>query len=866
MKSVIVFMLQFFVMLHGAWAISSPLDSLMKAYTDAKHDTTRCNIYLEIGDVYEYVKPDSAIFYYTKSLQLAQSKGLKKQEAKSLRYLGVVYYANGKHNTAIEHYEKSYKICEELGDKKGMSSNLNNIGVVHRILGNYNLAVEYYKRCIEIHEKLGDKKGISDSYNNIGLIKHEMGNYSEALEYYHKSLETLEGTNHKSTMASSFNNIGVIHFIQGKYELALEYFQKSLQIKEEMGDKRGVADNYINIGNVNRSLGNFDKTIEFFMKALMISEEIGDKRVMATCYGNIGIVHYNHRNFEKAIEYYQKSLKLSEELGNKRSMSTGYGNLGLVYNTIEDFDKALEYYQKSLKISEEIGDRRGLSICYVNIGNVFLKKANYDKAIEYFKKTLKISEELGNKEVQATTHGNLAQLHLSLADSSSGTKRENHQKSAMMHGEKAYSLARELGGLPSINQAAATLQLVYTKMERYKEALRYADIYISTRDSLFSDEKTKILAELNTRYETEKKQQELEKQLLLIEKHEFNSHRQRLQRNFALAGSVLLILLALFIFRGYYIKKESNKIISEKNILLQQANEEISATMETLAQQNEELRQQRNQIERAQKHLVQSEKMASIGVLTAGIAHEINNPMNFVYAGVNSLLRDFSDLDQILRELIKLNNDEPGHTEIINRIKEKMVESDFSDTYAAIVQTLNDIRLGAQRTSEIVEGLRNFSRAENEVWGNVNIHRLLDGLLILLNDTYKDRIQIVKNYDENLREVECKPGKINQIFMNLITNAIDAIEKEGTITITTKTTDNEVEISFKDSGTGIAEEEQSKIFDPFFTTKPIGKGVGLGLAIAHAIVQEHQGSINVISQPGKGAEFKIVLPLKSDIN
>jgi PAS domain S-box-containing protein len=290
--------------------------------------------------------------------------------------------------------------------------------------------------------------------------------------------------------------------------------------------------------------------------------------------------------------------------------------------------------------------------------------------------------------------------------------------------------------------------------------------------------------------------------------------------------------------------------------------DEIVSQAELIQNQNDEILRQRDHIEKTQKQLMQSEKMASIGVLTAGIAHEINNPINFVYAGVNSMMRDFSDLDQVLKEIQGIDNMDVDPVEVLSRIKSKMEEYDFKEAHNAVMQTLNDIRIGAQRTAEIVEGLRNFSRAENEVWGEVNIHRVLDGVLVLLKNTYKNRIEIAKNYNESLPELECKPGKINQIFMNIISNAIDAIENQGIITISTSIMDDEMIVSIKDTGQGMSEEVQSKIFDPFFTTKEVGKGVGLGLAITYAIIEEHQGRLNVNSKVGEGTDFSVIIPLK----
>jgi signal transduction histidine kinase len=198
--------------------------------------------------------------------------------------------------------------------------------------------------------------------------------------------------------------------------------------------------------------------------------------------------------------------------------------------------------------------------------------------------------------------------------------------------------------------------------------------------------------------------------------------------------------------------------------------------------------------------------------------------------------------------------------EFLNIIEAKKQEYGFVEAIEAVNQTLKDISIGAERTAEIVEGLRNFSRSEREEWGSVNLHKTLDGVLLLLRNKYKNSIEVIKDYDPSINQVDGKAGKLNQAFMNIIANAIDAIDEKGVITVKTKKKGNSIIVSIIDTGKGIPKNVLSKIFDPFFTTKDIGKGVGLGLSITFGIIQEHTGTIEVTSNIGKGTEFLITLP------
>lgn len=329
---------------------------------------------------------------------------------------------------------------------------------------------------------------------------------------------------------------------------------------------------------------------------------------------------------------------------------------------------------------------------------------------------------------------------------------------------------------------------------------------------------------------------------------------------------LLILILTYVLYRAYKINMKKNELLNKQkqhinniNYELQSSNEELKSTNEELNSINEELSVTLEQLNETQSQLFQSEKMASLGVLTAGVAHEMNNPINFVYAGVNSLKKDLNDLIPILNKLKELNNS----TDLIllNNIIELKDKYSFDEAYKALVQTINDIEIGAERTAEIVRGLSNFSRIEKEEVKNVCINFLIDETLILLKNKYKANIEIIKEYSNDLKTIDCFYSKISQAILNLLSNAIDAINEKGIIKIITKNESDNILISIQDSGVGIPKEIIDKIYDPFFTTKKVGKGVGLGLAISYRTIEEHNGTIECKSEIGKGTIFNIKLPI-----
>jgi len=283
---------------------------------------------------------------------------------------------------------------------------------------------------------------------------------------------------------------------------------------------------------------------------------------------------------------------------------------------------------------------------------------------------------------------------------------------------------------------------------------------------------------------------------------------------------------------------------------------------EELVLSNEKLESILDELKQTQTQLVQSEKMASLGQLSAGIAHEINNPMNFVSVGTAILVRDVQDVLQLLNKYQKLGKNQKSES-VLDEINELQNQLDIDVLKKGITETMVDIKLGLSRSAEIINGLRNFSRPDEEAKTLADIHEGLDSTLTLLQHELKNKVTVIKGYDDSIEKIPCYASQLNQVFMNILRNAIDAINDKGEIIIKTKRREANVEISIKDNGTGMSEEVKTKIFDPFFTTKEVGKGTGLGLAISYGIIEKHGGTIEVNSKEGQGSEFVITLPISS---
>ncbi len=308
------------------------------------------------------------------------------------------------------------------------------------------------------------------------------------------------------------------------------------------------------------------------------------------------------------------------------------------------------------------------------------------------------------------------------------------------------------------------------------------------------------------------------------------------------------------------ISERKNAELILQNYNAQLATEVNNKTIE-LKTKNDILEDLLKNLKSAQAQMIQSEKMASLGLLTAGIAHEINNPINFITANVKPLRRDINSLKEFLDvfESFDFITDEKK----IKQVKKIKSELEIDYSLEEMDQLLNGIEEGANRTYEIVKSLRNFSRLDEIDLQRDDINSSINNTLLLLQSNFQPHIKIVKNYN-TLPLIECYPGKLNQVFMNIIFNAVQSIEGEGSVTISTvfEKENSQVKISVKDTGIGMSEETMKKIFEPFYTTKPVGDGTGLGLFISFGIIESHHGYIEVKSRLGLGSEFIISLPLQ----
>ena len=293
--------------------------------------------------------------------------------------------------------------------------------------------------------------------------------------------------------------------------------------------------------------------------------------------------------------------------------------------------------------------------------------------------------------------------------------------------------------------------------------------------------------------------------------------------------------------------------------MMEEEIEQRKAVQQRLEIEKEQQRRLIQELEETHRQLLQSEKLASIGQLAAGVAHEINNPISFVHANLNTLKRWVAQLLEVIVAQEAVTG--APAASMLAPVSRMAGELDLDYVRNDIMMLVEESLEGAMRVRQIVRDLRDFSRPSGDEWAMADLHAGLESTLNVVHNEIKYKATVVREYGE-LPLIECNAAQLNQVFMNLLVNAAQAMREQGTITIRTTCQGDSACIAVTDTGVGIAQEILGRIFDPFFTTKPQGQGTGLGLSISHGIVEHHRGRIDVKSQPGQGTTFTVILPLR----
>jgi len=673
-------------------------------------------------------------------------------------------------------------------------------------------AIELGREALVLLEQYPDANLESEILYQKGRAHMWLGEYDSTRAHALQLEEVATAAGYPKGLAESANLLGTSHALRGEFKQALGHFIRAQEQWEGTDDLRGLGNALNNIGIVQMRMGNYDESLDYYLRALAIWEEIGDPEGLSRVLNNTGNVYRELGSHEEALTFYERGLALKEEIGDRRGMALALNNIGIIHIDLGRFDEGLGYYERALEIFEEAGDRNNTGRTLNNISEVYSGKGDHGRALEYADRSLAIRQELGDKRGTAIAYNNLGNISRNLGE----------EEQALESYRLGLAMAEEVGEQRLVRDILKSISGIHEGRGEYAEALEAYKGFKAAHDSLFNAESQSVIAELQARYKTQEQQQQ-------IASLEYQREIQGLWRNLLIAGLAGMGVIAFLMYSRYRIKHRAHR-------KLEQAHEELKDM---------------------QVQLIQQEKMASLGQLTAGIAHELKNPLNFVtnFAGLS---------EELLEELVeKLKN---GDRETAEELAEDLLA--------------NNRKIGehGQRADSIIRSMMQHASGSKGKREKTDLNRLVSDHIELAYNGKRAQVsdlqvEIERNLDDNLPEVELVPQEIGRVLLNLLSNALDAVREkelstegkfEPRVTVTTRRAGRNVEIRVEDNGPGLPGELRDKIFEPFFTTKPTGQGTGLGLSLSYDIVTKgHGGSMVVESEDGEGAAFIITLPAGS---
>lgn len=650
--------------------------------------------------------------------------------------------------------------------------------------------------------------------------------YNQWLEkYLHERVQLVQDSSlvaHlKSLYAGALSNNGYFFNFKGEIDKALSFYDQAAQIQREISDSSGLSITYINSAYILLNQGLIDRALDHYYNSLRIEELLGNNSGMATAYNAIGYVFYKQDNDSLAIENYQNSLVIRKEIKDDYGIATCLNNLGLVFRDRNEYTKAFQYFNDCLAIQKEIEDLSGEAISLSNLAILYRRTGQKQKAISHYTKSIELYQAQKDIDGISSTLNALADIYISDAD----------YTTSLSYARKSMEMARKIGYPARIRDAAASLETIHKMTGNWKRAYEYQQVFHQMKDSLFNENTISSTLQKNYQYAFEKQSliDSLESaRLTALKDQEIAAQKMEIKQSNQLkttmaVGLVAVTILALLVYRGYRQKLSINKKIIHQKYLLEKNRDEIKVINASLQETIERLKQ-------TQEQLIQSEKLASLGTFTAGIAHEINNPVNYISGATQVLFR--------LLEENEINADSREDLEI---------------SRAAIQNGLHKVK-------GIITSLVNYSHGNSDEFVRYDLIQCIEDALTILKANITEFAHVRKEYPDELA-MECIPGRLNQVFVNLIANALQAIAENGNIVITALTKNKNVEVTVEDDGRGISPKNLKSVFDPFYTTKQVGLGTGLGLYIVHGIIKEHGGDIKIDSQEGIGTQVMITMPL-----
>lgn len=666
-------------------------------------------------------------------------------------------------------------------------------------------------------------------------LEIKAANVQEAIQLNRQALTLARQLTDFSGEGQALLELSNLHRRQADYVAARRYAQQALQLYTRQANPRGQGKAWMQISTLDKVQGNLAAALAAAFKGMTVAEQVGDLQTKTRLQYLVGNVYHQMRNHTEALPVLKSALKIGHQTGDHQLVLSALSDLGDTYQMLKKWPQALSYYQWALQLSRQVGDKQGEAGFETSLAEVYGLQGNQDEALSHGLRARQLIRDAHDGYTLPLLELALARAYL-LA---------NQTDSVITLAEHALLLSQQSRSNASIRKASDLLAEAYAQRRNFEQAYRYRNLHMAYNDSLSGEDTQRRTSALRYGYELNRKKAQID---LLNKDRQLQTQkaeRRRQQLIGLLAGLLGVLLVAVLLLRNIYLKQRTNRHLNQKN-------QEIAAHRDDLDQALTELRA-------TQEQLVQHEKLASLGQLTAGVAHEIQNPLNFI--------TNFSDLGvelttELQEELAKEQLSERGR-ETIEELLRDLAHNQLS------------INQHGRRADRIVKSMLEHSRASSGQPQPTDLNALTEECVRLAHYSWQaankdSQITLTTEFAPQLPSLKVVPQDLSRVLINLLSNAFYAVgEKrrqlgEGfqpEVTIRTQQTAKDVRIQVRDNGNGIPAAVREKIFEPFFTTKPTGEGTGLGLSLSYDIITKgHRGTLRMETQEGQYTEFTICLP------
>ncbi len=650
------------------------------------------------------------------------------------------------------------------------------------------------QHTLQLAKSINYPKGIAEGLRNVGFCNIRLGKNDEAIPVLNEAFSIFDSADDRAGQALIYEYRSIISRNKGDLGASLEWLFKALSITESTPIDETHATHYYQLGVTYKHLGDFETSLEYFYRSIAVCKTINKPLYEAYSINLIGSIYFETGDYLKALDYFLQGLPMRQAGGDKWGEAGSLDNIGFTYLKLQQFDKAIEYCSLSLEISRSTSDIKGQANALRHLAEIYKQQGDYDRSVQFCNESLEIHKSGIEKKGEA-------EIFLLLADlEKSRTNRDSDKELEFLL--NANKIAEDIKAVDLLSKTQLALYEYYKRTENYNEAIKNLELHINLEKEFHKKSIDQKISSLEITHKAEET------------------------------------------------KKEADAVRVQ--------NEKLTKLNKEIEQQKRKLEQTLADLKGAQAQLIQSEKMASLGELTAGIAHEIQNPLNFV--------NNFSDLNKEL--LAEMNVEiEKGNYEEVKTISKYITDNE------------EKINHHGKRADAIVKGMLQHSRAGSGKKESTDINALADEYLRLAYHGLRAKDKsfnaaIKTDFDESIGNINIIPQDIGRVILNLVTNAFYAVSEkkklrpdshwdedyEPSVSVSTKKLEDKVEVKVADNGNGIPQKVLDKIFQPFFTTKPTGQGTGLGLSLSYDIVKAHGGVLSVETEEGEGSEFVIQLP------